>query len=281
MPGGCADGAPAQPAAQPEPFTGTPTDADIEARNQGIAARENLLNTYRCLFNVDTELVPDGCPEPEPTEPEPEPTEPEPTEPEPTEPEPTEPEPTEPEPTEPEPTEPEPTEPEPTEPEPTEPEPTEPEPTEPVGDSEIAALDQTIALQEALLNAYRCAFGVDTGVVPGGCADGAPAQPAAQPEPFTGTPTDADIEARNQGITARENLLNTYRCLFNVDTELVPDGCPEPEPTEPEPEPTEPDPPSPSPPSPSPPSPSPPSPSPPSPSLHRSRWVSVRCMGAR
>ena len=28
-----------------------------------IAAQESLLNTYRCLFDIDTQLVPNGCPE--------------------------------------------------------------------------------------------------------------------------------------------------------------------------------------------------------------------------
>jgi len=30
-----------------------------------IAAQESLLNDYRCLFDIDTQLVPDGCPEPD------------------------------------------------------------------------------------------------------------------------------------------------------------------------------------------------------------------------
>ena len=36
---------------------------------------------------------------------------------------------------------------------------------------EIAIRDTLIAEQEALLNAYRCLFGIDTEVVPGGCSD--------------------------------------------------------------------------------------------------------------
>ena len=40
----------------------------------------------------------------------------------------------------------------------------------------IAIRDRLIADQEALLNAYRCRFDIDTHVVPGGCTNGAPAQ---------------------------------------------------------------------------------------------------------
>ena len=35
----------------------------IVDRDTLIAAQEALLNDYRCLFNVDTQLVPNGCPE--------------------------------------------------------------------------------------------------------------------------------------------------------------------------------------------------------------------------
>ena len=41
------------------------TVGDVEARDQLIANQENLLNTYRCLFEVDTEVVPGGCPNPD------------------------------------------------------------------------------------------------------------------------------------------------------------------------------------------------------------------------
>ncbi|MCY3961561.1 MAG: hypothetical protein OXG34_07840 [bacterium] len=34
---------------------------EVQARNDLIAAQESLLNVYRCRFNVDTEVVPDGC----------------------------------------------------------------------------------------------------------------------------------------------------------------------------------------------------------------------------
>ena len=94
---------------------------------------------------------------------------------------------------------------------------------------DIEARDQLIVGQETLLNLYRCAFAVDTELVPGGCIEGWPAQPPAQPEPFTRTPTAEDIRVRDEGIAARENLLNAYRCLFSVDIHLVTNGCPDPE----------------------------------------------------
>lgn len=34
---------------------------DIEVRDRLIADQEALLNTYRCMFNVDTQVVPGGC----------------------------------------------------------------------------------------------------------------------------------------------------------------------------------------------------------------------------
>ena len=37
------------------------TTADLEARDELIAAQESLLNTYRCQFDIDTRLVPGGC----------------------------------------------------------------------------------------------------------------------------------------------------------------------------------------------------------------------------
>ena len=35
--------------------------SEIERRDTLIGNQENLLNTYRCLFNVDTQIVPGGC----------------------------------------------------------------------------------------------------------------------------------------------------------------------------------------------------------------------------
>ena len=41
------------------------TVQDVESRDSLIANQENLLNTYRCLFGVDTGVVPGGCPNPD------------------------------------------------------------------------------------------------------------------------------------------------------------------------------------------------------------------------
>ena len=90
---------------------------------------------------------------------------------------------------------------------------------------DVALRDRLIASQEALLNTYRCRFDIDTETVPGGCTDGAPSQTAEEPAQFTGTPTSADIVARDHLIAAQEALLNTYRCRFDIDTETVPGGC--------------------------------------------------------
>ena len=38
--------------------------SDMEQRDRLIADQENLLNTYRCLFGVDVQAVPGGCPDP-------------------------------------------------------------------------------------------------------------------------------------------------------------------------------------------------------------------------
>ena len=86
---------------------------------------------------------------------------------------------------------------------------------------DIELRDRLIANQENLLNTYRCLFGVDTGVVPGGCSDRRTVSPGAVPP----TPTQQDIDARDGLIQNQENLLNTYRCRFDVDTQLVPGGC--------------------------------------------------------
>ncbi len=95
---------------------------------------------------------------------------------------------------------------------------------------DIAARDELIADQEALLNAYRCRFGVDAEQVPGGCADGAPVRPAAGPGGFDGEPDADDIAVRDRLVAAQEALLNAYRCRFDIDTEVVPGGCPDPDP---------------------------------------------------
>ena len=86
---------------------------------------------------------------------------------------------------------------------------------------DIAARDQLIANQENLLNTYRCLFGVDTDVVPGGC----PTPDRIEPGPAPANPTQNDIDVRDGLIQNQEALLNVYRCQFDVDTQLVPGGC--------------------------------------------------------
>ncbi len=104
---------------------------------------------------------------------------------------------------------------------------------EPTVLEEINFRNNLIAAQESLLNTYRCLFNIDIGVVPGGCVDGQPATGPIPPDVFEGVPTSSEIEIRDQLVVAQESLLNTYRCLFNVDTEIVPDGCgSQPDPTE-------------------------------------------------
>lgn len=103
---------------------------------------------------------------------------------------------------------------------------------------DIEIRDRLIADQEALLNTYRCMFGIDTQVVPGSCSNGSPALPSQNPSQFSGNPTVRDIAVRDQLVADQEALLNIYRCKFNIDTELAPDGCQNEE-TTPTPEPTE------------------------------------------
>ena len=89
----------------------------------------------------------------------------------------------------------------------------------------IAERDSLISAQENLLNAYRCRFGIDTIVVPGGCANGAPAVGAESPAPFSGTPTWTEVAQRDRLILSQESLLNAYRCRFGIDANVVPGGC--------------------------------------------------------
>ena len=87
--------------------------------------------------------------------------------------------------------------------------------------SDVEVRDQLIANQENLLNTYRCLFGVDTDVVPGGC----PIPDRIEPGPAPANPTQNDIDVRDGLIQNQEALLNVYRCQFDVDTQLVPGGC--------------------------------------------------------
>lgn len=82
--------------------------------------------------------------------------------------------------------------------------------------ADIEIRDTLIFEQEALLDAYRCIFDIDTELVPGGCANGKPVRPATTPVPFAGTPTHEDIATRDNLIRSQENLLNFYRCIPNT-----------------------------------------------------------------
>ena len=95
---------------------------------------------------------------------------------------------------------------------------------QPTGEA-IEERDSLITAQESLLNVYRCRFDIDTIVVPGGCADGVPAEPAKERPRFAGTPTWREITQRDRLILSQEALLNVYRCLFSVDTSVVLGGC--------------------------------------------------------
>ena len=87
--------------------------------------------------------------------------------------------------------------------------------------SEIQVRDQLIADQENLLNTYRCLFQTDTELVTGGCANPTTIEPGPTPT----QPTPADLEVRDRLIADQEALLNVYRCQFDIDTQLVPEGC--------------------------------------------------------
>ena len=87
--------------------------------------------------------------------------------------------------------------------------------------------------QESPLNNYRCRFGVDAHAVLGGCVDGRPSLEPSVPSTFAGNPIQQDIAVRDELVAAQESLLNVYRCRFNIDTQVVPDGCTS-QPTQPE-----------------------------------------------
>lgn len=92
---------------------------------------------------------------------------------------------------------------------------------ESISSEDIAVRDGLIAAQENLLNSYRCLFGADVDVVPGGCPNPDVVLPSAAPE----SPTQQDVDVRDRLILSQEALLNVYRCRFNVDTEVVFGGC--------------------------------------------------------
>lgn len=92
---------------------------------------------------------------------------------------------------------------------------------EAISSEDIAVRDGLIAAQENLLNSYRCLFGVDVDLVPGGCPNPDVVSPGSAPE----SPIQRDLDVRDRLILSQEALLNVYRCRFDVDTQLVPDGC--------------------------------------------------------
>ncbi|WP_420638547.1 hypothetical protein [Candidatus Poriferisocius sp.] len=97
---------------------------------------------------------------------------------------------------------------------------------------DVAARDALIAAQEQQLFRFRCQFDFDTHTVPGGCVDGRPVgapPPTVAPmgEPAPEDPTREELAARDELVLAQEALLNDYRCRFNVETQLVPNGCPD------------------------------------------------------
>lgn len=98
---------------------------------------------------------------------------------------------------------------------------------------DVVVRDRLIADQENLLNTYRCLFGVDVEVVPGGCPNPDVVSPGASPQ----NPTQQDLDMRDGLIQRQEALLNVYRCRFNVDTEIVAGGCPDTGASQPTPEP--------------------------------------------
>ncbi len=90
---------------------------------------------------------------------------------------------------------------------------------------DVVLRDELIAAQETLLNTYRCRFFVDTEVVRGGCVVGVPRSGPVQPAVFDGVPDRSDVAVRDELIAAQEALLNTYRCRFDIDTQVVAGGC--------------------------------------------------------
>ena len=76
---------------------------------------------------------------------------------------------------------------------------------------DVAIRDRLIIAQEALLNAYRCQFDIDTQIVPGGC----PYNPTLeeQPEPVAAPSADARYTALVSG--------GDYTCGLRIDQTAV------------------------------------------------------------
>ena len=90
---------------------------------------------------------------------------------------------------------------------------------------EVAVRDGLVAEQEALLNAYRCRFGVDVEAVAGGCSGGVPVLAPVGPGVFEGVAGEGDVAERDALVASQEALLNAYRCRFDIDIEAVAGGC--------------------------------------------------------
>ena len=90
---------------------------------------------------------------------------------------------------------------------------------------EKARLNKLISEQSVLISDYRCRFNVDIQYVPGGCRDGQPAYPEWTSFTFIGSYINMDLMKLEDLVTAREALLNAYRCRFRVDMDAVPGGC--------------------------------------------------------
>ena len=82
---------------------------------------------------------------------------------------------------------------------------------------DIAVRDRLVTAQEALLNAYRCRFGIDTRIVPDGCPTVAPPpEPSAEdPDVFAGvgSPSAEDIAAAEVAMLELVNSLRTEKGL--------------------------------------------------------------------
>ncbi len=91
--------------------------------------------------------------------------------------------------------------------------------------ADVAERDRLIAAQEALLNFFRCQFGIDVEAVPGGCVAGNPVEGFSQPADFAGIPSARDIAVRDRLVARQEALLNTYRCRYGVNLHTVEGGC--------------------------------------------------------
>ena len=83
---------------------------------------------------------------------------------------------------------------------------------------DLAARDELVAAQEALLNVYRCRFDIDAQVVPGGCVGGVPA-PIQEPTNAAQEPTNAAQEQTNaaqEPVNVAQEPTNAAQEQINV-----------------------------------------------------------------